>query len=446
VTASACGANPGDVCCSATGGPTCVRGNCCIDVDCSIRGTGFKCLKNNCTGCSPGAGTTLFVDPVYGSDSTGVGVNSYGCAFKTITRALQASGNLPSVTIAVLPTGAVGAKSTETFPIMPRPNATITGSGGQVTVLVPASTTGFALDSPSVSLQQMVVDGQAQTAVSGVRVASSAILKDLTVRSFASDGILLTGGDLILGGLFSTIDNGTKAQRASGVRITGGQLKVNLPSIGQGTVRLEHNQADGIHVTDFGSVQIQGKATSSTTGSVLLNSNQGSGLYIEQVGKTANLPCSVAGLVASSNQIDGIQVFGGSSLTLRQSVLLGNGNAGVEVKTAVVGSTRTNDISEIDLGKDPSNPGQTWGQNTLQGSAGESPNVGAGICLKIDLAAGQVLSAMGNIFTNAIDCSANKPGMILKRSDSCTNAADLSIYVSPPMAPTTNGMEVKNCH
>jgi len=102
------------------------------------------------------------------------------------------------------------------------------------------------------------------------------------------------------------------------------------------------------------------------------------------------MPCPlnvVTGLRAqNSSNGNGIHVSRGSALQLRNSQTQGNKDAGVLVQTYVNGTTKSDDMSKIDLGTSVS-----AGGNTFQYATGNGPNGGAGICLELTATAAQTL-------------------------------------------------------
>ena len=165
------------------------------------------------------------------------------------------------------------------------------------------------------------------------------------------------------------------------------------------------------------------------------------------------------GLVAYGNATGGIRIGGGSSLKLRNSVLVGN----VYGVYLVLGTGSSADsLANIDLGNlAASDPGK----NTLQapstvnadggadgGDAGASAifNSGAGVCVQVAAGGGQALKAEGNVWAAAtgesVDCSIAVDGgaPTLTTSATCTGAVD---YAGAGLATggTPNTVSVSNC-
>jgi hypothetical protein len=138
-----------------------------------------------------------------------------------------------------------------------------------------------------------------------------------------------------------------------------------------------------------------------------------------------------------------MHVFGGSNVTLRDSVILSNAANGVMVSTDVVATTRNNSLANIDLG----NVLTTSGKNTLQAStllSGE--NVGSGVCMAIDPGAGQTLLAEGNTFAGPRDCSQPDAGIVTLTANACGPGKDIGfLQTIADGGSTGNNINVTNC-
>lgn len=463
-----CVSNPADICCGAAVTGTCASGNCCVDSDCAA--TGVTCKRPSgtgsgagiCTSCSLPTGNTFYVDPVGGNDSTGVGSGSTGggCAFRTITRALQVIGATPPVGTKVVIVGGTStavnlntdAATGEKFPITVTAGVTITASG-LVTAAIPAGKIGFALFAANSGLNGFAIDGQSNTALGAIYVpsgdAATTIIHDLTITNFAREAIVVyKTGALFIGPGVAVSGSGTTAPTAtsvhySGLHITGtGKVIINVPA-GSATTSFHDNSAHGIQVDGQASVTITGTPGSADdSGTVTSNHNYFAGLLVSQTPKAAAaLPLnSVNGFVAfGTTSGNGIRVTGGSQVKIRNSVILGTAANGIAITASGAKATRNNDVSGIDLGK-----AGDFGKNKVQdlfGVAGHSPNQGSGICLAIDpVATGgapQTLAAEGNVFAGPKDCSTT--AAVLVRSAVCGGHSDVS------SAATTNVVDVATC-
>jgi hypothetical protein len=455
-----CIANTSDVCCSAN---VCQAGNCCPgaagDLYCAAQldaGSATCSTKTStCTTCPAVSGNGYSVDPTNGSDQTGNGNGSTpGCAFKTITRALQVVGSpaLPT-TITVVGPSTVG--NGETFPFVLPDDVAITTSGGAVTIDVSAAKSGFTLSSPNSSINggagaALTISGQTNTATNGIVATTgsspSTAIANLTVTGFANDGILVedTGILTIGAGVTSTLNGTIPAALHDGLHVTGsGNAIINVPS-GSTPTQFDANTNHGILVDGSGSITLTGVVTSATagTGTITTNGNNEAGLWIAQTPGTAATPAPenvVTGLVSFGNTPgNGIRIVAGSNIKLRSSAALGNSASGVYISSAGVGPGGSNDISHIDLGT-PATAGvaASYGNNTLQeplGSAGH--NVGVGICLETRAGAGTLLAA-GNIF-GASDCATAATDLTVNAT--CTLGVDLGITTA-----VGNDIDVSQC-
>jgi hypothetical protein len=439
-----CPLNPSDVCC----GGVCSAGNCCNNAGnpCPIR-TGNNNSTCNislhiCTTCAPASSTDVYVDPVNGNDTSGTGSQTLtdggaatGCAFKTISRALQVVGS-PAAALKIHVIGPATVSAGETFPIKVPANVTITTQGGAVTVNVPAQATGgaptlgFELAAGASGLlggtgATFTVSGQAKTASYGVLAFTGStdgtFLEDVTISGFKNDGIVVAGSGIL------TIRQGVSSTgNLDGLNVIGtGLAAVTVPG-GQRTTSFNSNAAHGIFVQQGGRIHLTGVPTNATSGTVEANTSTfGAGIRIIQTGN-ALLENTIDGVVAYSNALHGIHIFGGSHVKVRNSIVLGNQLNGVMVST---GSNNDKNITNIDLGATTatlSDGGVDYGYNTFQATLGNSQNVGSGVCLSI-LAGAGTLGAAGNTFSGPRDCANPDAGTLTSTPDICGADKDIGI-------------------
>jgi hypothetical protein len=454
-----CPANSSDVCCASACVPAAGAFSCCPQdpTDLNARtyctkklGSGATCLGNVCTKCSAASNYNYTVDPQNGDDSIGTGDSTAGCAFKTITRALNVIPPNPPfpVTIMVLGGSTVQESNGEKFPIVIPKGVTITTSGGTVTVDVPPMNTGFELSAANSVLRgaaasTLVISGSGNTGSVGI-VASlgsddTTQIANLDVTGFLDDGILVMGtGVLSIGSWVSSTKNGTGTGPRSGLHVIDGHAIISPAA--NSVTRFDDNTLHGIEVDGSGFITVTGTVMDAAagTGTVVARRNGDAGLRISQSGNTT--PQSVvSGLVsyASPNGQAGIHIFAGSSVKLRNSVSLANAHAGIRVDTS--GATGSNDISKIDLGSAADN-----GNNIVQAALGMNPNGGAGICLSLKTNSGATLSARGNVF-EANDCAATAAGLTINKVD-CSGFVDLGLEdVGTADAGVPNTIDVSKC-
>ena len=444
-----CTTNPSDVCCANT----CVPGSCCAASDCTgSLGNSATCVNHTCTTCNAvGASKIYLVDPLNGSDATATGSGTAGspavavatCAFKTITRALEAIGPSPAAgtIIQVLNDATVGTG--ETFPIVVTAGVTITGvttGTTTTTVHVPANKAGFELAAANAGLSTLLVDGTNQTGTTGVVVtagsAATTTIMGVTVQNMAGDGIdVVKTGIVTLGSGTISQTNGTTAVPRSGLRVTGtGQAFINAPAA------FNENTEHGIVVLQSGAVTIAGSATSL----VVANANHIANLYINQTPVAGMAtPQNSATYFQATNSVTthGIHLLGGSTLKLRSSITGGNKLDGVFVTTSGQGATKNDSVAGFDLGS-VNGVTTSYGDNTLQYASGGTfnPNGGVGLCLNVTANAAQTLQAAGNTF-ELVDCSAATPAAI-KHSATCAGGDDVGVTG----VNTTNKIVLSNCN
>jgi len=396
--------------------------------------------------CPQASGNNFYVDPASGSDSVGTGNNgSAGCAFKTISRALAVIGANPNAgtKVYVLATAQVSASSNgESFPIDVPTNLTIMGSGGRPQILLPANTTGFLMHHVASGLNNLSIDGNNHMASYGVYVSTGASLTttitSLQIQNMSHDGIAVVGtGQLTVQSGVQSTSNGTNSNTGDGLRITD-QAHVVLNVTSGDAVHFDQNTAHGIRVQSAGSIALTAAPSTGGAGTVTTNHNAAAGLWIEQTPGSSPPANVVTGLVSWANTTNGIRIVAGSSATLRQSYVLANGSNGIIVSTSVNGSTRSNDVTQIDLG---TTAGPSYGGNVVQAALGNNPNAGAGICLALDRMAGSQLNAAGNMFAGPTDCATSSA--TLHTATSCSGAVDYAVQSS---GSTTNTVVVSPCH
>jgi hypothetical protein len=145
----------------------------------------------------------------------------------------------------------------------------------------------------------------------------------------------------------------------------------------------------------------------------------------------------VNGIVSYQNGREGITIFGGSSVKLRNSYVLDNQGNGVLVTTntdhcgadgGVVAGCNDNVVTFIDLGKGAALLDASvsdFGLNTLQDST--LTNNRAGLCLSTAVAG--KLAAEGNIFAGPLDCSAGT-GSLSRGACAANSSTDVGVVNS----------------
>jgi hypothetical protein len=348
-----------------------------------------------CTTCTPPTNGQYLVDSLRGSDSAGTGDTSPGCAFRTLTRALQVIGNNGAV-IDLQGPSTLGPG--ETFPIVVPTAVSIFSTGGMVRVQVPAGRAGFILRSAnSLIAGPIVIDGQSAGATYGIVVGAGSsgttFLDTVTVQGFIYDGIVVedTGMLTIRAPIEATL-NGLATGRHAGLRVRGSGRALLNAANAMAQAAFARN-AIGVAVEGGGSISLSGLPGSDPSlgsGTLTVGGNANDGLRIEPGG--ANPPASsITGLVAFANQGNGMHFFAGTNVVVRGSVTSENGGDGVLVSSAL--GAGPDAIGLIDLGTASGTPGN----NDLQ-ETGVASNGAAGLCLAVRADAG-ALAAAGNTFT-----------------------------------------------
>ncbi len=399
-----CGKCTSDVSCAHTHAatPACnlASGLCVGSFDAGTIDAG-GCDAGACASCLPPTDNTLVVNPVSGSDVSGNGSASPGCAFRTVTHALRVVGQTPSVATTIMIVGPGTSASTvgagETFPIALPANVTLTTSGN-VHVLVPAGAAGFVLDrSPSAiqgdSTTPMVIDGQGGSALYGIVVdtgAQSTTIAYATITGFLHDGILVEGtaSPEILNGVTAT--SNAASSIGAGLHVTASaQVEVSVASAFLSTSF--SNNGIGILVDANGAISMGsgGGTPFGPNGNLFVQSNAGDGLLI-QPNPGAFAFNIVQSFTASSNGGAGIHVLPGDVNSFRLTTEVSNAGPGILVGPGL-GPETTDDLTYVNFGDT-----QGAGNNTLT-SVSAPANGQAAICLEARPNSG-TLKAEGNSF------------------------------------------------
>lgn len=354
-----------------------------------------------------------YVDPGAGSDTSGTG--STTCAFKTLTRAVAyltgAFGSAIPAGTQILLRGTANAASGEAFPIRVPTNVIVKSATTTIqTVEVGAGANGFLFQTANSGLADLRVAG-ATTANVGVAAVSGSsstttTLTNVTITGMRMDGIYVEGGGLKIGAGVHVDNNGVSAigyPRANGMHLVAGSVVVAV-NTGEATTSFNQNYRAGIFVENNASVTVTGHpditgfpsstnppAVASGTGTVTTNLNGGSGVFLTQDG-TITTTNSIDGLVSWKNNANGLRIVTPSRVTLRNSVLVANGDNGVAIAQT---NTGTPSAAGIDLG------GDAFGRNILQTPS--NGNAHAGICVGTFTAA-NTIRAKGNYF-NGKNCT-----------------------------------------
>ncbi len=429
----------GYICDTASG--SCVQGNCHSNTDCTGDGGALSlCVNNTCTACSAVANGEYYVDPVNGSDSLGTGSDTAGsqtasvCAFKTITRALQAIAASSFTTGNIHLLGDDPGSNGETFPLTIPTGFTVLGAAPTTTVTVPA-TQGFVLVGTA-AINALTIVGSA-TGTAGVTVGgtsgSNASLTSVTVSGFAvGDGVLVNQSGVV------TINaNVTLTLNQNGLHVTDSGKAGSTVTSAATPVLFTANTGNGVLVDTTGSVDLEGTAGALGAGSIVASENALNGIFIQQTGTSGaqTLPTNKLLGVVTWHQAAG----NGVSINTGSNVLMGASYAGANlVGVSINGSTTNYDTSAIVLGT-----ATAFGHNILQSSASTDAglsalNTSCGVHYGIPAAKGQTLYAAGNTW-GSLDCSqSGTPGQI-SYAVACAAGVDLAGQSSG------NTISVSNC-
>jgi hypothetical protein len=352
------------------------------------------------------------------------------------------------------------ATRNENFPVTIPLNVTLSSENAASprTVEVAAGKSGFGLLAANSGITALIVDGK-NVGNFGLLAGGSASntttsVTNVTVMNFASDGIYVQSGGLLIGpGVLATKNgqNPTAQGFASGLHVRGGNARITV-NAGQTPTRFDENLGSGILVDTAGSITVTGApditgyptnqnppAVASGIGTVTANKNAQANLGIAQSGNTRPFN-QINGLVTWGGKGNGMNFASGSSVGVRNSVSVNNAAAGVRI-TASLNGNITGAGGTINLGPDG------LGKNIFQTPS--NGNKTAGICIDGNfLNTNQTLGARANYFTNR-DCSvpATVPPIQLNTSrNGCSNGIDVGIERTPQNLQQTNvTVALDNC-
>jgi hypothetical protein len=372
-----------------------------------------------------------------------------------VTRALAVAGSFAAPGTRIVIVGVAGQTTSldpsETLPVVVPANVTIATRNGPILVSLPpsadptlANVAGFQLGGDLAALAPdpaapLTLDGGAQASGIGIAVSpgsdKSVAISYVTVQNTGGHAIAVTNGTLTVGAGVAATMAGTSGKRRDGLNIAGGTVNIAVGA-GQAPTTFNGNSQHGIYVTGSGVLNILGVPVTTPApngqGTVQASANYFAGLRIfEAPGAAAS---RVDGLVAWQNAQNGVRLYGGGRVALRDGVFLGNGLNGVFI-TSFDASAAGNDLSQLDLGKagDP-------GRNQIQAATGAHPNL-AGLCVSMSGGAGALgLSAEGNVFAGPTDCAAASTG--IGHSSVCGGGVDVGII---PASGTSVTADVALC-
>jgi hypothetical protein len=331
-------------------------------------------------------------------------------------------------------------------------NVTVATKAGPIRLNLPASSdptlgnvAGFQLGGDLAALAPdpaapITVDGANASGI-GIGVSpgtgKSVTVSYLTVQNTGGHAIAVSNGALNVGPGVTATGAGTALKRRDGLYVGGGSVSI-VVAAGQAPSTFNNNTQYGIDVTGAGAVTVSGVPVVSSApngqGTVQANGNFFAGLGIFENPSAAAMS-SIDGLVAWQNAQNGLRLYGGGKVRVRDSVFLANTLNGVYV-TSYDGSAAGNDLSQIDLGKAGSQ-----GRNYIQALFGANPDL-AGLCVSMSSGMGSLtLAAEGNLFAGPTDCSVSSSGIV--RSAVCGGYVDLGVI---PATGTTVTVDVALCH
>jgi hypothetical protein len=383
---AACGS--GDLCCPRTAGLECEHVQCCQTSDCAANElcAGGACVPSS-SACAAPTKPAYFVDATFAGPSTG----TMTCPWKSLHDAFNAvrTDNFTGdSTVTIL--GGTFDSTVETFPLIVPASvyvnvpalhlfATIEPPPNTTAFIVPFSAETGATSGWSARLSGLAIKQATQGTGNGILATGGTVqapvqIDDVDVTSFYH-GINVEGGVTHIADGVTSHGNGF-----SGVRVGGGTANVTFSAQAASVTTFVANIV-GIYVTsDPNSILI---AQGSPQMLLRCDGNSNSGIRVE----SPNPANSIAYVEASANSTNGLGLYGGASVKVRNSTFDGNNLSAVRV---VLGASES--IAGMDLGT-----AADHGNNTFTG------NTQAEVCVDLDTPTG-TLQVAGNTW-DALDCA-----------------------------------------
>jgi hypothetical protein len=383
---AACGS--GDLCCPRTAGLECEHVQCCQTSDCGVNElcAGGACVPSS-SGCAAPTTPAYFVDATFAGPSTG----SMTCPWKSLHDAFNAvrTDNFTGDSTVTIIAGTFDS-TVETFPLVVPASVFVTIPALHLdpTIEPPANTTAFivpfsaeagATSGWSARLSDLEIKQATQGTGNGIlatggTAAAPVQIDDVDITNFYH-GINVEGGVTHVADAVRSLDNGF-----SGVRVGGGTANVTLSASANAASVFTGNIV-GIYVTnDPNSILI---AAGSPQNLLHCDGNSNSGIRVE----SPNPANSISYVAAESNSTNGLGLYGGASVKVRNSTFVNNTLSGVRV---VAGTSESMTGMDLGTAADP-------GNNVF------SANTQAEVCVDLDTPTGTLLLA-GNTW-DALSCA-----------------------------------------
>ncbi len=183
-----------------------------------------------------------------------------------------------------------------------------------------------------------------------------ASLSYVTVQNTGGHGIAVSNGTLSIGQGVTVTGAGTALKRRDGLNIAGGLVNIMVAS-GQAASTFNNNTQHGIYVTGAGVINITGFPVTvpapNGQGTVVASGNAFAGLRIFEAPGAAALS-TINGFVAWQNAQNGLRLYGGGKVKVRNSVFLANVLNGVYITVVRRDRGRQRSVadrSRLDLGR-----------------------------------------------------------------------------------------------
>jgi hypothetical protein len=326
------------------------------------------------------------------------------------------------------------------------------GATGAVGILVAPASGSASLGNVTVTNTDgdgiQVTGGTANTILAGVTVTgagsnglsisggTTTMSAGITVTNAGTNGINVSAGTVTMSGGVSVTgatNHGINilgtgvATIGAGVSVTGAHVNgLNIQGGGKATITVtsataastvfDSNQNFGISVAGTGVLTISGATvtTGTTVRTVSAKNNTGNNVNFASTSATLSV---IDHFYSYNSGADGLRIVADSNLQVRNSVFKANAHNGVNI----ISSGTDSDLTGIDLGT-PADPGN----NILQSTAGNGPNLFAGLCVSVTApSTTQTVNAAANMFANR-DCTAANPAAIAA-SATCAGATNIAV-------------------
>jgi hypothetical protein len=329
---------------------------------------GADASESSDAGCEPPLDRIYYVDSTAPSGGTG----SLACKFRTLTETFSAitkSGANQAADVFVIVAGSI-SESTEgqgAFPLSVPPRVRVRGAADVYwpVITAPPGTSAFRFESAAAGAledlnvrQDVLGNTGSGLVVSGTKAAGNLApitLRNVSFRNFAH------GIDVQKNGYLNVLSGVTVESNFLGLNVVDGFVRIRVDK-GESMTTFDQNNTEGIFVDgDHAILDIAGAISPAVADRLIsISRNSGDGVRMRApAGKDDGLALSnqIVGAAITNNESDGLRIFGGTAVKVRNCYLQQNTHAAVRM-TDNGATGATNEITAIDFGHIQGSPGE----------------------------------------------------------------------------------------